>query len=125
MRKSAVLLISPFDEERAMYSEYLQVQGFDVVEQREPSHAIATVSGQAIGAVVAHVRQNGPVDGIALTRALRRELGNSVAVLLLSTAIDPVVRARALAANCDRFLLVPCAPEELVREIRMTFGERP
>lgn len=124
MRNRSVLLISPFEDERTMYSEYLQVKGFEVIVQAEPSKALTTASHEPIQAIVAHVRQRGPVDGIALTRAVRSALGDRIAVLLLSTAIDPGVRNEALAADCDRFLLLPCPPEELEQEVRAAVGGR-
>jgi two-component system chemotaxis response regulator CheY len=74
---------------------------------------------QSVRAVVARVLQASSTDGVILTRALKGdERTRRIPVIIITTQPDKGIQAEAENAGCDRFLLLPCLPEQLVAEIR-------
>lgn len=119
LRLGTILLVDPFADERDMYAESLRFAGFDVCVCATPSAAVARAQTSAVQAVITRIRQDGDVNGIALTRVLKGDARtHSVRVLVITTDMEAQIRAGAYDAGCDAFLLLPCLPDELVFELR-------
>ena len=112
-----VLLLTPFDDERQLYRTSLEASGFRVTSCTDAPHLLRAAPQAA--AILMRVRQAGATDGIAVTRALRqRDDTRHVPVILFSTFPQSHVRETALAAGCDRYLLLPILPDELAAAVR-------
>ena len=102
-----------------MYSVGLRTAGFEITTYANPALALeAAVVGQP-DIVVTRLMQPGfDVDGIELTRLLRRNpRTRSAAVLIITSRIAAVHRAAAAEAGADALVSLPCGPDELAAEI--------
>jgi CheY-like chemotaxis protein len=117
--RQPVLLVSPFSDERDMYATYMRARGIEVAVCKDPVAALTFARQQSVRAVVARILQAGSADGVTLTRALKGdERTRRIPVIIITTQPDKGIQAEAESAGCDRFLLLPCLPEQLVAEIR-------
>jgi two-component system, cell cycle response regulator DivK len=114
---TSVLLVQPECDDRDMYAEFLRYQGFLPVPASTAVHALSIAP--AVDIVVTGIRLPGHLDGIALVDRLKRDRQTkSTPVLVLTASAGQSDRDRAIAAGCDTFLVKPCLPDRLVREIR-------
>ena len=119
----SVVLVDPFMDERNMYAKFLESEGFDVFVCSNPAAALVFVSQHHAAAVITRIRQAGEMNGVALTKALKEDPRTSgIPVVVISTYIQPQFRRAAEQAGCDRFLLLPCLPEELAHTLRQVVG---
>ena len=120
MGEPTVLLVTRFEDERAIYTECLRAAGFEVLIATGPEHALALASVAAPDVVVTRILQPAQsMDGLELLRRLKRSatLGR-IPVVIITSLIQPELRAEAEAAGCDGYLLLPTAPDTLIGEIR-------
>jgi two-component system, cell cycle response regulator DivK len=114
-------LILVIDDDRdtcEMYGQYLKFVGFRVVTATDGESGITLARTHRPAAIVMDLTMR-PLDGWEATRRLKSGR---------STAHIPVVACtgnflgrhveRALEVGCDAYVVKPCLPEDLVREIR-------
>lgn len=127
-RRAAPLtfVVSYVPDEREMYGEALKIAGFDVRTFADPLSALDAAVAAQPGVVVTRILQPGfDVDGLELTRRIRRDQRtHSAAVLVITSLNANTHRAAAAEAGCDRLLTLPCVPDELVHQIRHTVASR-
>jgi DNA-binding response OmpR family regulator len=110
-----VLLVDNAVDEREMYAEFLRHFGFHTFEAGNAADAYRLAIELAPNIVVTDVVLPGTDDGVALARLLKHDKRTSgVPVIILS---GRMVR-RDEDVPCDRFLVKPCLPEDLLQEIR-------
>ncbi len=125
-RKLRVMFVSYVEDERTMYSVGLRTAGFEITTYANPAVALeAAVAGQP-DIVVTRLMQPGfDVDGIELTRLLRRNpRTHSAAVLVITSRIATVHQAAATEAGADALVSLPCGPDELAAEISRIVARR-
>ncbi len=112
-----VLLVDSAHDDRAMYAEYLRLDGFHPIEINDTADGLALAVTADV--IVTGIRVGGPFDGVELVRRLRDSDGTHAMpiIVLTACALEPD-QQRALAAGCDVFLSKPCLPDRLVTEIR-------
>jgi CheY-like chemotaxis protein len=118
-RRLRVLFVSYVEDEQTMYSVGLRTAGFEIATYANPTLAMeAAVVGQP-DIVVTRLMQPGfDVDGVELTRLLRRNpRTRSAAVLVMTSRIAAVHRAAVAEAGADALVSLPCGPDELAAEI--------
>ena len=118
MAAPRILLVTLFDDERAIYSHYLSADGYDVVLAGGPEHALQLAPG--VDVVVTRILQPGQsMNGIELLRRLKQDPTSChVPVIVITSLMQPEFRAEATAAGCDGYLLLPVMPDALLSEIR-------
>ena len=120
--RPTVLFVTPFADEREMYAESLRASGFEVRALADASKTPQAARG--VSAVVLRVRQHGSQDGIEVTRRLRAAQATArMPIVIISTYVQPEIRATALAAGCDRYLLLPVLPSQLASELRTVINQ--
>jgi two-component system phosphate regulon response regulator OmpR len=107
---------------RELLRRYLAENGFRVTTAEDAADARAKLAAFAFDLVVLDVMMPGE-DGLALTRALRRE--DRVPVLLLTAMAEPEDRVNGLEQGADDYLSKPFEPRELVLRIRNLLQRRP
>jgi two-component system, cell cycle response regulator DivK len=114
-----VLIVDSYTDEAEMYTQYLRSRGTDVEYVRRPEEALVRVAGAPPVVIVADmVFEWSAYDGPGFVRALRqRPECRMTNFFLLSGFTRPVDRERARDAGADRFLVKPCAPDELWRHV--------
>jgi CheY-like chemotaxis protein len=118
MAPTTVLLVTLFDDERAIYSHCLRAEGYDVVLADGPEHARELAHTADV--VVTRILQPGQsMNGIELLRRVKQDpTSNRIPVIVITSLMQPEIRAEAIAAGCDGYLLLPVVPDVLLAEIR-------
>jgi CheY-like chemotaxis protein len=117
-RKSLVLVVDDFADNREMYSEYLSFSGFDVIEARNGKEAIEAAQARMPDIIIMDLSL--PVmDGWEATRRLKADdRTKRIPVVALTGHALAGHSKGARDAGCDSFLAKPCLPDQLVAEIK-------
>ena len=112
---AAVLIVDSYRDEAEMYAQYLRAVGSSVDCVRTPEEALQRVGCNPPDVIVTDmIFQWSAYDGPSFVRELRsRPQCATTNLIVLSGFTRPIDRQRARAAGADRFLLKPCAPDEL------------
>jgi CheY-like chemotaxis protein len=115
-----VLLLDAWVDEREMYAETLQSEGFEVVCPDGPRQAFRRAVRERPDVVVTRILQPASsVNGIDLTRRLKHHPATrALPVIIITTLIQPEYRQLAEDAGCDAYLLMPICPFVLTSHIR-------
>jgi CheY-like chemotaxis protein len=113
-----VLVVDDFEDNRAMYVEYLQFQGFRVAEAVNGEQAVAQATSLLPSVIVMDLSL--PVmDGWEATRRIKASPATaSIRVIALTGHAEPAHAKKALDAGCDDFVAKPCLPEQLLEKVR-------
>jgi CheY-like chemotaxis protein len=116
-----VLVVDDFEDNRAMYAEFLTISGFRVAEAANGEEAVRMTAEQMPAVVVMDMSL--PVmDGWEATRRIKGNPATKhVSVIALtghSLANHAEGKGGAMEAGCDEFLAKPCLPEALVAKVR-------
>jgi CheY-like chemotaxis protein len=119
-----VLVVDDFEDNRAMYVEYLQFQGFRVVEAVNGAEAVERT--QKLLPLVVVMDLSLPVmDGWEATRRIKADPRTKhIRVIALTGHAEPAHAKKALDAGCDDFVPKPCLPENLLTKIRDHLPEK-
>jgi CheY-like chemotaxis protein len=127
-RPPCVLIVDDVADQREMYAEYLEAKGFHVETASDGAAAIATALRVVPDLIVMDLSMP-RLDGWEATRRLKRELSHDVPIVACTGFVLGAAAERALDAGCDAFIMKPCLPEDLLREIRLVLarfaGRRP
>ena len=116
-RRPAVLLVESERGDRDRYAAALLAGGFIPIAVSTAREALAIAP--RVDAIVTGVLLPGPMDGIALVAALKRDdRTKRIPVVALTRCGWDSERDRAFGAGCDLFLSKPCPPSLLARELR-------
>jgi CheY-like chemotaxis protein len=112
-----VLIVDDYDDNREMYSSYLEFAGMRVAEAVNGKEALAKTAELMPDLIVMDLSLPG-VDGWQATRIIKDDPRTShILVLALTGHALEGASQGARAAGCDGFLTKPCLPEDLFREI--------
>jgi CheY-like chemotaxis protein len=117
MTARKVLIVDDFEDNRAMYAEFLRFSGFVVSEATNGVEAIEMTQSFAPDVVVMDLSL--PVlDGWEATRRLKSDARTRhiPIVALTGHALEGHSQG-ARAAGCDEFLAKPCLPETLLTTV--------
>jgi two-component system cell cycle response regulator DivK len=122
-QRPLVLLVDDCDDTRMLYSEYLDMSGFDVAEASDGMAAIATACSALPDIVVMDLGLPG-LDGREAVRRLKTDP---------RTSTIPVVVVSGFSPNAgdpgeerppwDAYVVKPCVPEDLVQTIGRVLGD--
>jgi two-component system, cell cycle response regulator DivK len=113
-----VLVVDDFEDNRAMYVEYLQFQGLRVVEAVNGEEAVARAT-ELLPEVVIMDLSLPVMDGWEATRRIKSNAKTKhIKVIALTGHAEPAHAKRALEAGCDDFVAKPCLPENLLAKVR-------
>jgi CheY-like chemotaxis protein len=120
-----VLVVDDFEDNRAMYVEYLQFQGFRVAEAVNGEEAVARTQ-ELLPSVVVMDLSLPVMDGWEATRRLKADpKTRAIVVIALTGHAEAAHAKKARDAGCDDFVAKPCLPEQLVAKVREYVGKRP
>ena len=119
-REYRLLLVDGFSDEAALYSEFFSSCGFQVEICAQADDAFQEALSEPPDVIVTLLWQtSGPSEGIQLAGRLRRaSLTRDVPIVIMTTSILPTDVRAAQQAGCNRILLLPITPEELLDEIQ-------
>jgi CheY-like chemotaxis protein len=118
-----VLIVDDYEDNREMYSQYLQFAGLRVAEAANGKEALSKTAELMPDLIVMDLSLPG-VDGWQATRLIKDDpKTRDILVLALTGHALEGASQGAKDAGCDGFLTKPCLPEDLCREIqRMLAG---
>jgi CheY-like chemotaxis protein len=127
MKARKVLIVDDFEDNRAMYAEFLRFSGFEVEEATNGAEAIEMAKRSLPDVVVMDLSL--PVlDGWEATRRLKADgrTRHIPVVALTGHALEGHSQG-AREAGCDEFLAKPCLPETLLATVKEVLerGPRP
>jgi two-component system, cell cycle response regulator DivK len=124
-REPLILLVDDFEDNRAMYAQFLTFSGFRVAEAANGKAALEKAAKLLPDLVVMDLSL--PVmDGWEATRRLKSdERTRGIPVLALTGHALGRHSEGAKDAGCDGFVTKPCLPEDLLAEIRRMLEGRP
>jgi CheY-like chemotaxis protein len=109
-----VLVVDDFDDNRAMYAEFLRYSGLDVAEASNGAEAIEKTTSMLPDLVVMDLSLP-VIDGWEATRRIKDNPATSgIPILALTGHALEGHSADARRAGCDGFLAKPCLPEVLL-----------
>ena len=112
-----VLIVDDYDDNREMYSSYLEFAGMRVAEAVNGKEALAKTAELMPDLIVMDLSLPG-IDGWQATRMIKDDpRTRDILVLALTGHALEGASQGARAAGCDGFLTKPCLPEDLCREI--------
>jgi two-component system, cell cycle response regulator DivK len=113
-----ILVVDDFEDNRAMYVQFLTFEGFRVAEADNGKEAIDKALTLRPDVIVMDLSL--PImDGWEATRRLKAdERTRRIPVVALTGHALGGHSDRARDAGCDSYLTKPCLPEELVIEIK-------
>ena len=118
-----ILVVDDFDDNRAMYAEYLALNGFCVAEASDGEQAVAQATELLPVLVVMDLSLPG-IDGWEATRRLKSDARTKhIVILALTGHAEPSHAQRARDAGCDDFVAKPCLPDELLAKVRGLLGD--
>jgi two-component system, cell cycle response regulator DivK len=113
-----VLIVDDYDDNREMYSSYLEFAGLRVAEAVNGKEALSKTHELMPDLIVMDLSLPG-IDGWQATRAIKQDPHTrDILVLALTGHALEGAHESATQAGCDGFLTKPCLPEDLCREIQ-------
>jgi CheY-like chemotaxis protein len=101
-----------------MLAEVLRLSGFSPIVTGDPAEALQMAEKSPPAVIVADLHLPGSMNGLEFTHRLKRGATTKhVPVIMLTGMARVHDRNLASSAGVDAFLVKPCAPVELVREI--------
>jgi CheY-like chemotaxis protein len=118
-----VLIIDDHDDSRSLLMELLELEGYPVVATRNARDTLAVM--ETLQPCLIFLDLGLPdIPGLELARQLRTLPGGAAAPLFVLSGFAHL-RAAALAAGCDGFVLKPVLPLELRRLVGHHCRRRP
>lgn len=118
-----VLVVDDYADAREMYAESLLVSGFRVVEATNGAEAIEKASALSPDVILMDMSLPG-VDGWEATRRLKADGRTShIPVVALTGHTHAGALEAARLAGCDRFVIKPALPDDVVLEVRKALSD--
>lgn len=116
--KERILLVDPDADTRAMYREWFQLSGCEIVEAIDGREALAEALVRPPALVISEIRLPF-IDGYALCEILRRDHATArIPILVVTSDARTADLARAKAAGASVVLVKPATPEQVLAESR-------
>ena len=117
-----VLIVDDYDDNREMYSSYLEFAGLRVAEAINGKEALSKTTELMPDLIVMDLSLPG-IDGWQATRSIKEDpRTRHILVLALTGHALEGASEGAKEAGCDGFLTKPCLPEDLCKEIQRMLG---
>jgi two-component system cell cycle response regulator DivK len=124
-RAPLVLVVDDYADNREMYAKFLRYKGLRVAEAEDGSVALKKAHELIPDVILMDLSLPG-VDGWQATRELKADsrTQNIPIVVVTGHALQGTAES-ARAAGCDAFMTKPCAPDEVLAEIRRIVARPP
>jgi DNA-binding response OmpR family regulator len=119
----SVLLVSQIEDERDIYGDALREAGFTVHTGDDLQHAVDEASATRAQVIIIRMVPWASQDGIDLVRRIKTNAYDP-GVIIITAQVEPDLRAKAVGAGCDVYLLLPCLPDQLTAEVRRVLASR-
>ena len=116
-KRPLVLVVDDYADSREMYAVHLSCVGFDVIEAGNGVEALERAADSAPDIIVMDLSR-AIMDGWEATRRVRADARTTSIPVIVLTGHAITKSDAATDLGCDAFVIKPCLPEALEREIR-------
>jgi DNA-binding response OmpR family regulator len=116
-----LLLVHADTDDREMYADYLQHEGYAVLQAASTDCALTMLAG--IDAVITGLMVPGRVDAVEFIRRTRAEHATTPIVVVTACVFTDRMRD-ALLAGADVVLIKPCLPDTLLHQVQQAIADR-
>lgn len=122
--KPKVLIVDDFEDNRAMYAEFLRYSGLEVVEAKDGAEAVEKAIAELPDMIVMDLSLP-IIDGWEATRRIKHDARTShIPIVALTGHALQGHSQGALEAGCEGFLAKPCLPETLLETVTAVLAKR-
>lgn len=122
--KHKVLIVDDFEDNRAMYAEFLRYSGIEVVEAKDGAEAVEKASTEMPDLVVMDLSLP-VIDGWEATRRIKHDpRTRDIPIIALTGHALEGHSQGAREAGCEGFLAKPCLPETLLETVNAILAKR-
>lgn len=124
MKPHKVLIVDDFEDNRAMYAEFLRYSGLEVVEAKDGAEAVEKARTEMPDLVVMDLSLP-VIDGWEATRRIKHDPSTrDIPIVALTGHALEGHSQGAREAGCEGFLAKPCLPETLLETIKEILAKR-
>jgi two-component system, cell cycle response regulator DivK len=117
-----VLIVDDHRDNLAMYTSYLQAHGYRVLEARDGDAAVRVARESAPDLIVMDLLLP-KLDGCAAATLLKsRPETARIPIIAMTASYFEGDREKAIKAGCDAYLMKPCLPQHLLKEVQRMIG---
>jgi CheY-like chemotaxis protein len=114
----AILVADDNDDQRVLCAELLTLAGYEVIEARDGTEAIALASARLPGLILMDVTMPG-TSGWNAVRALRQQPETrGIPIVVITGLGESWDRDASFAAGSDDYMVKPVPPQRLLEEVR-------
>jgi DNA-binding response OmpR family regulator len=113
--RSRVLVVDDERTERYLLRQYLEREGYDVVEASSGTEGLAILRAGGVDLALFDVMMAG-LDGIDLTRLVRQE--SAIPIILVTARGEESSRVGGLEVGADDYIVKPVSMPEVVARVR-------
>lgn len=114
---ATILLIEDDAQVRSLVARYLEREGLATVATATGKAGLDAVSGGSVDLVLLDVSLP-DLDGWSILRRIRDELGDELAVIMLTARSDEPDRLLGLDLGADDYIVKPFSPREVVARVK-------
>ena len=124
MKPRKVLIVDDFEDNRAMYAEFLRYSGLEVVEAKDGAEAVELACSEMPDLVVMDLSLP-VIDGWEATRRIKHDpRTRDIPIIALTGHALEGHSQGAREAGCEGFLAKPCLPEKLLETVNSILAKR-
>jgi len=121
--KKTILIVDDSEFVRNYHSYILEQAQFRVMTAVDGSDGLEQLFGNACDLVLTDINMNN-MDGYEFIRRVRKEGKYAeLPIVIVSTESESQDKARGFEAGANLYMVKPCAPEQMIENIRMILGE--
>lgn len=119
-----ILVVDDFEDNRDLYSAYLSLSGYRVIEAEDGLDAVEKATAEVPDLIVMDLAMP-RMDGWEAIEVLRGDGRTRDIPVVVLTGSGAAAQPRATSLGCASFLMKPCMPQDLVRVVRAHVPTRP
>lgn len=122
MRSKRVLVVDDIEEQREIYALLLRHHGYEVLEAGGGAEALRLAREERPDVILLDMLMS-EIDGWVVAERLSEDPStDSIPIVALTVLHSTEDQQRAEAAGAESYLTKPCAPAEMLEEVRRLIG---